>query len=485
MANKQTPITRPFLDANGDPYSGAQLFVYTAGSATKVTVYQDVDGNTAHANPIVLNSRGEIANGSGATKLIWQAEGTALDFKLAPSTDTDPPVAVIDTLEDVSGINDTSVTIDQWVSGNTPTYVGATSFTLVGDQTSDFHVGRRVKTTNSGGTIYSTIITSAYTSLTTITVVNDSGSLDAGLSAVSYGLLSATNNSVPDSVYLDNLEGADVASATTTDIWSGYGRSKHVTGTTTITSLGTASNAGDYRWIIFDGILTLTHGANLNIQGGSNVTTAAGDMARVYADTTTQLDVTYFRVSGVPMGAPTAAQGSSMVWLDTQTASNSTDLQFTDIPTTDSKIVFMFDAVLPATDTTNLQMRVSTDNGATFISTGVYTYMVDGRGTEATAVATQASSATSIHLIGDTTGLGNGSTEGADGELTLCNPSSTTLKKRFYGLFTGSIDDTNEVTVKVGGSFETAATDVDAVQFLMAAGNITSGSIRMYGIKDA
>jgi hypothetical protein len=33
--------------------------------------------------------------------------------------------------------------------------------------------------------------------LTTITVVNDSGVLDSGLSAVSYGLLTATNSSVP------------------------------------------------------------------------------------------------------------------------------------------------------------------------------------------------------------------------------------------------------------------------------------------------
>jgi len=98
------------------------------------------------------------------------------------------------------GVNDTTTTIDQWVTGNAPTYVSATSFTLVGDQTSDFHVGRRLKTTNTGGTIYSTIITSAYTSLTTITVVNDSGTLDSGLSAVFYGILSAENVSSPSDV---------------------------------------------------------------------------------------------------------------------------------------------------------------------------------------------------------------------------------------------------------------------------------------------
>ena len=118
-------------------------------------------------------------------------------FVLTSPTDTDPPVASTRTIDNVSGVNDTTVTSDQWVAGPTPTFVSTTSFTLVGDQTSTFHVGRRVKTTNSGGTIYSRITVSAFTALTTITVVNDSGVLDSGLSAVSYGLLSATNPSIP------------------------------------------------------------------------------------------------------------------------------------------------------------------------------------------------------------------------------------------------------------------------------------------------
>jgi hypothetical protein len=57
-------------------------------------------------------------------------------------------------------------------------------FTLVGDQTTTFTVGRRLKTTNSGGTVYSTITASVFAAVTTVTVVNDSSSLDAGLSAV-------------------------------------------------------------------------------------------------------------------------------------------------------------------------------------------------------------------------------------------------------------------------------------------------------------
>jgi microcystin-dependent protein len=50
---------------------------------------------------------------------------------------------------------------------------------------------------NSGGTIYSTIVSSVFGALTTVTVINDSGVLDSGLSAVAYGLLNAANPSSP------------------------------------------------------------------------------------------------------------------------------------------------------------------------------------------------------------------------------------------------------------------------------------------------
>lgn len=73
--------------------------------------------------------------------------------------------------------------------------------------------------------------------------------------------------------------GTDIASATTTDIGAATGMSVHVTGTTTITGLGTIGN-GTLRFVTFDGILTLTHNAtSLILPGGANIATAAGDCA--------------------------------------------------------------------------------------------------------------------------------------------------------------------------------------------------------------
>ncbi len=92
-----------------------------------------------------------------------------------------------------------------------------------------------------------------------------------------------------------------VASNTTTNIWFGGGETVHVSGSTTITSFGTAPYAGAWKKVIFDGALTLTHGANLSLPGSANITTAADDIAFVYADTTTQFDVLYFKKSGTPI----------------------------------------------------------------------------------------------------------------------------------------------------------------------------------------
>lgn len=285
---------RQFIDANGNPYSGAKLFTYSVGSSTKVTTYKNEAGSASHANPIILNTKGEPADGSGVAYPIWQIGGTAVKYVLVPSTDTDPPASPIETWDNIDGINDTSITVDQWISGATPTYVSATSLTLVGDQTSTYHIGRRIKTTNSGGTIYSTITNSVYGALTTLTLVNDSGTLDSGLSAISYGVLSSSNGSIPAVVTsglswrhqgsIWSAEGAAVASTADCNIWTTDGNTVHITGTTQIDDWGTAPQAGSWKRVIFDGVLTLNYNATTNdIPGDEDLTTSANDSCIVYA----------------------------------------------------------------------------------------------------------------------------------------------------------------------------------------------------------
>lgn len=103
-------------------------------------------------------------------------------------------------------------------------------------------------------------------------------------------------------------EGAAVASAASCNIWAGDGNTVHITGTTQIDDFATAPQAGAWMRVIFDDALILNQSANLNLNGGgADITTAAGDMAFVYADTTTQMDVFVVRKSGREVAPPTPA----------------------------------------------------------------------------------------------------------------------------------------------------------------------------------
>jgi len=175
----------PQFTDNDEFLAGGLLWFYEAGSSTLATAYTDELGAVAWSNPIVLDSRGS----SGGT--IWLAAGISYRIVLE-----NKPVygqthgAVITDHDYITGINDpaTLTPSSNWVlfSGE-PTYIGATSFSVLGDQRDIFAERRRIYTENSGGVIYSSVVSSVYAAgITTITVVNDSGTLDVGLSAVYY-----------------------------------------------------------------------------------------------------------------------------------------------------------------------------------------------------------------------------------------------------------------------------------------------------------
>ena len=126
MAVKLSPV---YLDAqfiDGIPAVGAKLFTYAAGSTSKQATYTDSTGTVANSNPIILNARGE-------PPAIWLASGQTYKFVLASPTDSDPPTSPIRVIDNISGVNDTSINIDEWVASNlTPTYLSSTQFTVAG-----------------------------------------------------------------------------------------------------------------------------------------------------------------------------------------------------------------------------------------------------------------------------------------------------------------------------------------------------------------
>ena len=95
------------------------------------------------------------------------------------------------------------------------------------------------------------------------------------------GLSGHGTGGVKVSDYFIQTKGSDISSATSLTLGKD-GNLFDVTGTTTITSIGT-QGIGSIVILQFDGALTFTHhSTNLILPGGANITTAAGDIAVMY-----------------------------------------------------------------------------------------------------------------------------------------------------------------------------------------------------------
>lgn len=107
-------------------------------------------------------------------------------------------------------------------------------------------------------------------------------------------------------------KGADIASATTTDLGAVEGLAHDITGTTTITGFGTV-RAGIWKVIKFEGALTLTHNAtSLILPGAANITTADGDTAIVISEGAGNWRcVAYVKANGKPIAGASGAITSS------------------------------------------------------------------------------------------------------------------------------------------------------------------------------
>lgn len=159
----------------------------------------------------------------------------------------------------------------------------------------------------------------------------------------------------------------DVASATTTDIGAASSRNVRITGTTTITGLGTVA-AGTFRRVRFAAALTLTHnGTSLILPGTANITTAADDTATfVSLGSGNWLCLSYKRATGLPvafvdeddMSSDSAvkvpSQQSVKAYVDTETltegalldTSSGTSANTSSLGKTSPKVIHLaFDAV--------------------------------------------------------------------------------------------------------------------------------------------
>ena len=261
-----------YEDGNGDPYSGAVLKVFAAGTTTPIAFATDYTGITT-VSSIALNAAGfpsvsgnvvipfvekryklvlypTQAAANSDSGAIWTIDNMPISADFGNTTEIITTSTVLDssdnfTHKEISG----TVTIDLPVSGT----------------------GLSVFTARNNGTGLVTFDPSGAELINGLsTVILYPG--DSGLFQNSLTAWSITGFKAPQAEI-------DIASATTTNIGLVASDKIRITGTTTITSLGII-NAGIVRMVRFSASLTLTHdGTSLILPNAANITTQVGDTA--------------------------------------------------------------------------------------------------------------------------------------------------------------------------------------------------------------
>ena len=189
-----------------------------------------------------------------------------------------------------------------------------------------------------------------------------------------------------------------------------------------------------------------------------------------------------------------SASSGAMTHIKTLTASSSATLSFVDgsssvvLDNTYPIYLFKFINIHPATNSTAFRFNLSVDTGSNYgvnSTTTVIQYYHD-EGGSATALqydtGMDLAQSTNPQIIAEN--IGNGNDECASGDMYLFSPSSTTFVKHFLISSASYFASDYSNNYYVGGYGNTTSA-VDAVQFTMSSGNIDSGTIKLYGIKDS
>ncbi len=168
------------------------------------------------------------------------------------------------------------------------------------------------------------------------------------------------------------------------------------------------------------------------------------------------------------------------VLLATATASSSATLDFINLIGF-SHYVFEFSNIVPATDAAGIWVRVSSDNGATWLSGGT-DYAIAGFNVD-TSGASGVTANNGTSLWGISPGISNASSVGASGTVKFLDFNGSRFKHveahvSTYQAVTGYV-----VWSGLSMLYHGSTTALNGVRFLLSSGNISTGIIKCYGIR--
>ena len=188
----------------------------------------------------------------------------------------------------------------------------------------------------------------------------------------------------------------------------------------------------------------------------------------------------------IPVGA--------LTHIKTLTASSSSTLSFVDgsdgvvLDSTYPIYKFEFINIHPASDNVDFQFNMSVDGGSNYnvtkTSTGFQAYQAESGTANGLSYESGRDLAQSTAFQGVLIGTGNEADQSGTGELKIFNPSSTTFVKHFMSNCNNYRADNESQEIFFAGYGNTTSA-VNAIQFKFSSGNIDSGTIKLYGIKDS
>ena len=190
--------------------------------------------------------------------------------------------------------------------------------------------------------------------------------------------------------------------------------------------------------------------------------------------------------AGFPAGA--------MTHIKTLTASSSSTLSFVDgssdvvLDSTYPIYMFKFINIHPSGDGTLFAMNFSTDSGSNYNVTKTNTMFYARHGEDGSNALLyydthrDMARGTGDMVIFST--QGNGADESGSGSMFLFNPSSTTFVKHFM-VESNVLEDNSYTYHTFVTGYGNTTSAIDGVKFDFNSGNIDSGTIKLYGIKDS
>lgn len=186
-----------------------------------------------------------------------------------------------------------------------------------------------------------------------------------------------------------------------------------------------------------------------------------------------------------------------MEFIDSLDASSSPDLEFTGFDASKyDAYLFVLSNVVPATDNVNLWLQLSIDGGSTYPTDSGSPafnnyYTQSGLCVDGGTVTGFSSTVQSGFVINSgLEGIGSGvSEDGLSGEVRVQGPHLT--RDTIVNWQSTFVPDTSfgstppDVSMVTGGGLHNRGNVVDAARFIMSSGNIESGTITMYGIRNS